>query len=873
MYRLLLLLLPRHRRLTYGDEMRDVFQTAMQASSAKGGRWAAVRLWLREVMGMVKFAMRDRFGSASPFGGGPLVRDLRWAWRGIRLRGWRSVFIVALFGVALAANAIVFSAADAFVFRTVPYDDPDQLVVFERPGFSGPTDYNFKDGLIEWRKHTDLFVGIQAHDGGAAAYLTTDGITDVVRAQRITPGLLELLGVMPSHGRPFVAADAEKDAEPRVILSERLARRLFGSAEAAVGRSFNTGTDTPTVVGVMPASFRFPSASEQFWRPMKLEDVRHNTGVRHVARLHEQWRIDAAAEAAHHRFPAVVAALPAESQRVFNRSLEDGPVSLRTLAQFRQHNGATTIFAMLVGAALCLLLIACANAVSLELAASARRVRTLAVQTALGASRGSLLRIGLEEGAVLLAASALLAGLLCYWGLEVLTAQLTVAMRDALANPLDLDPRVVGFMMLIAAATWLLTTLPSVMSISRLSVVDGLRHDARTMPVTRGATRSRHWLMTTQVALTVILLVGSVLFVRTYNDRIGREKGLDARTVGTVGVSLAPDAGERTADLERAIAARIRALPGVVSLARTWSLPPSTQSGGSGPMKIVGREGDLGSPMVSTYNVDPEYFATMGISLVQGQFFDATTPKEAVVIDYRFAQKYWPDGSALGARFQVGGTGSGDVYQFLVVGVSREMRTDRQVLPSGDDVFVSYLRLSPTAVPLQFVVKLDDERRLPLVAEAARSVAPRLIVRTDTVEARYRRLEGDTRLAAAITSGFGALAWIVAAGGIYAVMAFLVSGRTREIGIRMALGADTHTVRRMVIGASLRSVLIGVGLGLGASALAFQGISAQFFDVTPTDPVTYVLVSGLVIVTALAATLVPARRAARVDPAITLRAE
>jgi hypothetical protein len=428
-------------------------------------------------------------------------------------------------------------------------------------------------------------------------------------------------------------------------------------------------------------------------------------------------------------------------------------------------------------------------------------------------------------------------------------------------------------MMLIATATWLLTTLPSMVSISRLSVVDGLRHDARTMPVTQGATRSRHWLMTTQVALTVILLVGSMLFVRTYNERIGREKGLDARTVGTVSVSLAPDAGTKTAELERTIAARIRAVPGVLSLARTWSLPPSTQSGGHGPLKIAGREGDLGSIMVSNYGVDPEYFTTMGISVVQGQLFDATTPPEAVVIDHRFAQKYWPDGSALGARYRFEGLGFGGVSEFLVVGVSRELRTDRRVMPTGDDVFVSYLRLAPTNVPLQFVVKLDDERRLPLVAEAARSVVPRLVVRTDTVEARYRRLEGDTRLAAAITSGFGALAWIVAAGGIYAVMAFLVSGRTREIGIRIALGADTHTVRRMVLGASLRSVLIGVGLGLGASALVFQGISSQFLDVTPTDPATYGLVSDLVIVTALAATWFPARRAARVDPAITLRAE
>jgi ABC-type antimicrobial peptide transport system permease subunit len=215
----------------------------------------------------------------------------------------------------------------------------------------------------------------------------------------------------------------------------------------------------------------------------------------------------------------------------------------------------------------------------------------------------------------------------------------------------------------------------------------------------------------------------------------------------------------------------------------------------------------------------------------------------------------------------------GGVNEFEIIGVSRQMRADRLETTTGENVFISYIRLSPKSAPLTFVAKLDDEGRVPMIGEALRSVAPRLIVRTDTVEARYRRLDGDTRLAAAITGGFGAIAWIVATCGIFAVMAFLVAGRTREIGIRMALGADRASVRWMVLGSALRAVLLGTALGLGASAVASQWIAAQLYGVTATDPVTYLSVAALILITAMFATWWPARKAAGVDPAITLRAE
>jgi predicted permease len=876
MYRLLLLLLPRKRRATYGAEMSDVF-TAMSVDARHERGWIGIAtLWLKEAVGMLKFSARDRLHQHSG-GGRPSWRDeLAWAWRGVRGRRWRALAIVLLLGVALGANAVVFSAADAFVFRTVPYAHPEQLVVIQKTSnFDGAIDYTWRDVVFEFRKHADLFAGIQAHERGASAYLTSGGITETVRAQQITPGLFELLGVLPRFGRPFVSADAEKGAPPVVVISDALARRLFGGAELAVGKSFFTGTNNPTVVGVMAPEFRFPSAVEQIWQPFNLETREYNFGVRNVARLHDGWTAERAAGTFTERLPAVAAVVPEDTRKILNRDLKDNGVSLRSLADFKRNTGATTIFAMLVGAGACLLLIACANVASLELSAAGSRTRTYAVQAALGASRASLIRISLIEGGILLLASAIVATTLASWGIEILSNELTVAMREALANPLDVDPRVIAFMSAIAAAAWLMTSLPSVLRLSKLSVVDGLRHDPRVMPVSSAAARTRQLLMTAQVAMTVMLLVGALLYIRTYETRVGLDKGLDANAVVSVQVSQAPDLKRPPAELEAEVLARLRGLPGVQAVARTWSLPPSTQSGSAGPLTINGQVAESKSKwtMVSHYSVDPEYFQVMSIRLVAGQFFDASTRPEQVVIDERFARAFWPNTSPLGDRFRIGSTGTGGVNEFEVIGVSREMRADRLATPTGDNVFVSYIRLSPRGAPLTFVAKLDDEDRLPMLAEAARSVAPRLMVRTDTIEARYRRLEADTRLAAAITGGFGAIAWIVATCGIFAVMAFLVAGRTREIGIRMALGADKASVRRMVLGSSLRAVLIGVAIGLAASAVASQWIAAQLYGVTATDPATYAGVALLIIATAVLATWLPARRAARVDPAVTLRSE
>ncbi|HKV99719.1 MAG TPA: ABC transporter permease [Vicinamibacterales bacterium] len=800
---------------------------------------------------------------ASSFGQG-VYDDLRWTWRGVRTRGWRAAFIVTLLGVALAANAIVFAAADAFVFRPVPYDRPDTLAIIEWVD-RDVTDFSRPAAFREWRKQRDLFADLQAHVGGGSAYLTTGGVTDTVYGERVTPGLFAMLGVMPVWGRPFTNEDAAPGTANPALVSQSLARRLFGDPRSAPGQTFSTGRETLSVVGVMPASFRFPTAREEFWRPLDLSSWPDNSGIRDIARLAPGQTIASAAKAVADRSPAVLSALPQHSATETMR--------LRAMADVRGNPGARSIFMMLVGAAACVLLIACANVASLEMAAAAMRMRVYAVQSALGASRASLVRVGLFEGAVLLGASGLLAVLLTVWGVGALDSELTTSMRAALINPLDIDARVLGFMLLIATVTWCLTSLPVIRRVSRSSVVDALRDDPRTTAATRAVARSRQLLMIGQIALTTLLLVCAMLYLRTYAARLGVDKGFDAANIATIQISTAPDALIKGANLESEVLARLRVAPGVSAVSRTNDPPPSTQSGITARLTVEGREATAERLMLHFVNVDSDYFQTMRIPIVQGAAFDAATPLDQIVVDERFARAYWPGGSALGARFRMQSAGISGVTSFQIAGISRLLEADRVQTDAGEQVFIAYMRIAPTYNPLSFVARVDSEGRLGEIGALVRSIAPRSVVRVDTVRARYNRLAGDTKLAAASTSAFGVIALIVAAGGIYAVMAFVVAARGREIAIRMALGADRVGTRRMILRSSLTLAAVGAGVGLAAAWLVTRWISTQLFGVARTDPVTYSAVLALVLTIAFAATWSPARRAANVDPAVTLRSQ
>lgn len=877
MYRLLLLLLPRHRRIAYGDEMRDVFNAAMLASSAKGGRAAATRLWVREVVGMMRFALKDRFGSAGPLGGGPVARDLRWAWRGIRLRGWTAVLSITLMAVAMSASTLVFAAADALIFNRVPFPEADRLVGLSQ-GVRG-------QALVDYREQSDIFSHVAGRQP-SAAFLTGDTEPQQVDVEFVTPGLFETLGVLPQWGRPLVESDRTSIDPTYAVIEAGLAREVFGSPERAIGNILETSERSLTVVGVMPPAFRFPNGRVKIWRALDYERLNDMFPfMQFIARLAPGI---SAAEAGATLTTRVPQLIPRNKT-----SIELVPQTFGTSPATRN-----TMLMVLLGAAGCLLLAACANVVSLELAGAVRRSHVFSIQTALGATRGTLVRSGLVEGAGLVLVATVAAVALTLAGSSAITAVMPEAVALGGINPVDMDARALMVLVGTAIAVWLAASLPIVIRASRASVLLVLKTDDRGATTSRAGVWMRRAITVSQVALAVILLVGGLLYMRSYAALVGVDTGLDADGVYSLSLTLPTRDynGETHRQLVERLTEQLRAYRGITSTAVIQgSAPPGSAFSMSANLTLDDGRKTSEAGSLSAYDVAAEYFPTVGVAPVRGRLLARNDTPTTVVVTDTFARRVWGSIDVVGRSF----TWADLPDQYTVVGVVPHIRTDRDNVGGPSETALTMFRLpTPPAAPRPLAAsaptKMDivnaPSGRLPYrigtvlirttgglssaeILSVARSVDARARYRLSTLDEAYSQRHAEARMATTIISSFAVVAFVIAIAGVFGVMTFLVTNRTREIGIRMALGAQRADVRRMVLGSSLRLIVAGVIVGASAAALSGRWLESQLFGVTPTDPVTYTIVIATVVATAVCATWHPASRAARVDPAITLRSE
>jgi len=874
MYRLLLLLLPRHRRLSYGDEMRDVFNAAMLASSARGGRWAAMRLWIREVAGMMKFALRDRF-APRPGRGWYAGSELRWAVRSLRSRGWAGVFAVGLLAVALAANGIVFAAVDALAINRTPYPDVDRVVSFINAREATPSSSLPRNDARELLQHAPLFKQIAAF-GRTTLFLQGNGVSERVSVVNATPGLFQVLGVTPGWGRTFSAEDVRVHDSDVVVISEVLARTRFGSPEAAVDQTLDT-TDVPLrIVGVMVASFRFPDGGVDVWRGLDfdgpLATVQYALNV--IARLHDGQALLVANGALGARY--------------------DPASKIQPMAEpFAKDKQDRTRYFALLGAALCLLLTACTNAASLELVAAFGRMRGYAIQRALGASRSMLARVVLAEGVMLIGLALLAGWALAALGLDALVAELPRSYGVIPANPIDLDTRALWFMAAAAAVTWLVIAVPVLVFATGVNVLDVLKHGGRFQSGSRLALLFRQGLTAVQVALAVILLVGGLLYARTYAARISVDKGFDGINLASLSLILPPQDIPKLAAIRSSVLAQLAAYQGVEAVTAD-SPPPSGDSPmAGGAIEIDGAA--IASPDVSVGRraVSPGYLEMVGARLRSGRFLDQDDPASHVVISEPFARRFWPEG-AVGHTFRLGP----QMPVNMVVGVVAHMRANEDRYEHDRGLTYTYYvrptpRPSPTSQPasparaaptgrrivnaasafISMTMKLDSPARLPEIIAMVRRDVPRFAVSGAMVSDTYRGWEAETRLQTTVITAFGFLSFVTALIGVYGVMMFLVAGRTRELGVRIALGATRRDVIALVLVSASRLSIGGAVAGLFGAVALSRFVEGQLFGVSVVDTSTYLVVTIVVIGCATVATWFPARRAARVDPAITLRSE
>ena len=809
------------------------------------------------------------------------MSEVRWAWRNIVARRWRGVLTIGLLGIALAATTIVFSAADSLVFRRVTYPSADRLVTFEtRDAKSGRPGGGFASAAVleEWRKQTDLFSGVHGHLY-KTIFLTGSGEPELVRAADVTPGLIDMLGVRPRWGRTLVESDTHRTDIHVVLIAEEIARERFGDPARSLGQLIETTAEPLLVVGVMPASFRFPDGTQRIWRAFNPRGpLARNIGISLIARVADDVSLTQLTQIMERRSEALYLAAGARSV------LTASPAPLRTARVIAEQR---RLLFVLLGAAISLLLTACANVASLELAGTLMRARTYAIQLAVGASRAALVRTGLLEGILLVGTAGLVAFVLAHVATDALGRYLPGAF-SASVNPIDIDGRALLVTIGLAGVAWALSSLPLVAFAWRANLLELLKAEGAWGSASRAGTGWRRVLTVAQVAFAVMLLVGSVLYVRSYLGLVRLDKGFDSSGVVAITLTIPPQllgGGAERAAMARTIVERLRALPGVIG-AFEGSPPPST---GDTPTSNDHIEVD-GKPPIETNIlvprlwVDPDYFRVLGIPLLAGRMFQPDDPSTNVIITEALARRLWPDADAVGHRFR-----EDPLFEWsYVIGVVKRVRTTYDGTSGPERYFQKYsLRQPPPPVTASAVSKprgsgaaygfvtvtarVDSRSRTSDLYQAVRSIDPRNILKVEFVDDQYAREFADRLLATRIMTAFGILAFVVTAAGVYGVMAFLVANRAREIGIRMALGADTRRIRRLVLASSMWLVLLGAWIGIGGAFVASRWIQSQLFGVEATDPLTIVLVTTAVALTALLATWHPATQATRVDPNVLLR--
>ena len=802
-----------------------------------------------------------------------MLADLKYAWRTIRRSPGFALAVVLTLALGIGANSAIFSVVHAVLLRPLPFGEPDRLVrLYGRYPEVGRTGTSLPD-FQDWRAQSHSFAQMAARYN-AAFVLTGEGEPERVIADRVTANFLGTFGVRPALGRSFLPEEEQVGGDDRVvILDYGYWQRRFAGDPRIVGRQIQLSGQPFQVVGIAPKDFRI-ARDVDLYAPARADTTmpRRAEFLDVYARLKpgvsvQQADADLAAVLRHlaEEYPATNATIRSEVI-----GLQDDMVQ-----------GVRPALLAFMGAVALVLLIACANVANLLLARAATRDREVAVRVALGAGRARLMRQLLTESVVL----AIIGGAL---GLAMATwAVAAVRGTDVRFLPrqgeISIDGTIVAFTLVLSVATGLLFGLAPAIRLSRGSLHATLREGAR------GATggslaRVRGALVLGEVAVALMLLVGAGLLIRSFDKLTKVDLGFEPSQVLTYSVTF-PSAkfGDRdqAAPLYDALLERAKALPGVQQAALSADLPMGGASYLS--FSIQGRPDRPERPGAAPedmqpFAVSPDYFATMHIPLKRGRLITAADRAGATpvaVISEEAARRFFADGrDPIGSRLTFGNPANPKTTWMTIVGIVGNIAQEGVTAKPYAQLYQS-IDQSPTRV---VYVSLRSDRDPLLLASSVRgtvrAVDPDLLVNDiQTLEDRVSQNIARPRLSVLLIGAFSAIALLLAAIGIYGVMAYTVAQRTREIGVRMALGADPHEVKQLVVRQGMRPALIGVAVGLVAAFAATRLIASLLYGVSAVDPLTFVLVPLFLIAVALLATYLPARRATRVPPTVALQAE
>jgi predicted permease len=904
LYRALLRLYPRDFRERFGPDMADFFRDRRMAARRSAGTLGVTRTWARAVADIVAIATLERLDSAArrlravrdawnDDSGritldtrnedmlATLMGDIRYALRGMITKRAFSAVVLATLSLGIGANVAIFSVVNGVLLRPLPYPAAERVVqIAHRDPYSTVSEPEF----VDYRNGTKRFERLAAFST-ASATLTGDRDPERVNVARVSDGFFSILKVPPALGRTFVPEEDLRHGFPRraVVLSHGLWTRRFGGDASIVGKEIRINGISVTVVGVMPERFDFPSTETGMWTPLRLNYDTLWTRNNHYLRLIARLAPGASAAAASSDLNTLTKQFMRDYPETYGQS---DPLVATVTPLPDQLLGKTRPYLLaLLGAVGFVLLIACVNVANLLLARGEARRKELAIRTALGASRGRLARQVMTESVLYALVGGMLGVLLAWWGQHVLRA-IGPASIPRLSE-VGIDGGVLAFALLVTTLTGVLFGVIPAVRGSRGDAIRTLREGGKTSSQF-GIGRARGALVVSEVALAVVLLTGAGLMVRSLWKLQAIDLGIKPENVLTMRVSfptppvpISEAAGQSLAIARfyRDLTDRIQALPGVRSVGAVGDLPIADGNSiwsilvDGSPMMSVGE-----APSAMPQQVTPGYFRTMGVPVVRGREFTAADGDDAplvALVNETAAKKLWAGKNAIGGTIKMLNP---TAPWATVVGVVKDVRSSGYQADVPPTMYFPHAQAGKSAyytpAAMNLVIKTGAD---PLtLAGPVRDVVRQLSATTpvsqvQTMESVVAASVASRRFSTLLLAGFGALALLLAGIGIYGVIAYDVSQRTYEIGLRMALGAQSAQVAGMMLGRGVRMVALGLVIGVAGSLAVTGVLESVLVDVNRLDPLTLAGVVSMLAVVAACAAYLPARRASAVDPMVALR--
>jgi len=806
-----------------------------------------------------------------------MISDLRYAFRQlIKAPSFSATAIVAL-TLGIGATTAIFAVIYAFLLRPLPYSSPDQLVMLQSRGVTTGNDLgvNYLD-FVDWQKQNHSFSDLAFFNLRWNGNLESPGgMTETLKTTFTTANLFSLLGVQPMLGRDLTRADDEPKAAKVMLISERLWKKTFGGDPNIIGRDIRLDGTPRTVVGVMQSGFRFPSQTD-IWVPMAsvfgMNDNRSWRADQAIARL----RPDVTVHTAQSEM-SVIAERLAQQYPQTNKLIGAAVVPLR------EHVAGSVRFSLLLLLASCggVLLIACANVSQLLLARATTRERELSVRAALGASRWRLARQALVESALLAVIGSIVGALLAFWLVDFVATSIPVELPFWIR--IDLNPVALGFTILISCLTTLLAgSLPAFQS-ARVDISQALKTTAGT--VTGAGARGRELLTAAQVAISIVLLVGASLVIRSLLKLREVDPGFDSSRVVMMEVNPTYNGDEPAqtrVDRYSRLLQRLGEMPGVESVAANNSPPFVAQRPWNRSQYVA--EGQpvadqARNPVANFQTVSPDYFRMLRIPLLRGRSFSEGDKLEALrvcIVSDRLAKAVWPNEDPIGRRLHLGGPGiSPEAEDWMtVVGVVGDVRHQALEREAGPDLYKPSLQLAWKQMHFLVRARGNALALVPAIRREVASAAPEVgVFNFVSLDQEVANSLWQSRLRGWLLGFFSLVALALAATGLYGAVAYGIAQRTREIGVRMALGATRAAVLRLVLGQGMRAAAIGIVAGTIGAFLVSRLLRASLFGISANDLTSYAGAAMALAATAAIAALIPARRASQVNPMEALRTE